>query len=121
MARVVLVTGVSRYLGGRFARVLTAQPGIDRVIGVDVGVLEVFVHRLLGHPERAADPYRGQLAAVHEPVHGHLRHAHHRRDLRHRQEADVLELTCHATPPYRSPTEPAAPSPVASVRQRSSP
>jgi UDP-glucose 4-epimerase len=36
MARVVLVTGVSRYLGGRFAGVLTAQPGIDRVIGVDV-------------------------------------------------------------------------------------
>jgi UDP-glucose 4-epimerase len=36
MARVVLVTGVSRYLGGRFASVLTTQPGIDRVIGVDV-------------------------------------------------------------------------------------
>ncbi len=36
MADVVLVTGVSRYLGGRFARLLTAQPGIKRVIGVDV-------------------------------------------------------------------------------------
>ena len=36
MARVVLVTGVSRYLGGRFASILTSQPGIDRVIGVDV-------------------------------------------------------------------------------------
>jgi UDP-glucose 4-epimerase len=36
MARVVLVTGVSRYLGGRFANMLTSQPGIDRVIGVDV-------------------------------------------------------------------------------------
>src|SRR3954470_5315685 len=36
MARVVLVTGVSRYLGGRLAGVLTAQPGVDRVIGVDV-------------------------------------------------------------------------------------
>ena len=36
MADVVLVTGVSRYLGGRFARLLTAQPGITRVIGVDV-------------------------------------------------------------------------------------
>lgn len=36
MAEVVLVTGVSRYLGGRFARLLTAQPGIGRVIGVDV-------------------------------------------------------------------------------------
>ncbi len=36
MAEVVLVTGVSRYLGGRFARLLTTQPGIKAVIGVDV-------------------------------------------------------------------------------------
>ncbi|GAA4349358.1 NAD-dependent epimerase/dehydratase family protein [Angustibacter luteus] len=36
MGQVVLVTGVSRYLGGRFARLLTDHPGIDRVIGVDV-------------------------------------------------------------------------------------
>ena len=36
MGQVVLVTGVSRYLGGRFARQLTRHPGIDRVIGVDV-------------------------------------------------------------------------------------
>ena len=36
MAEVVLVTGVSRYLGGQFARALTQDPGIRRVIGVDV-------------------------------------------------------------------------------------
>ncbi|MGH3367010.1 MAG: NAD-dependent epimerase/dehydratase family protein [Nocardioidaceae bacterium] len=36
MGRVVLVTGVSQYLGGRFARSLTADPDIERVIGVDV-------------------------------------------------------------------------------------
>ena len=36
MADVVLVTGVSRYLGGRFARMLSATGGVDRVIGVDV-------------------------------------------------------------------------------------
>jgi len=36
MADVVLVTGVSRYLGGCFARLLTAQPGVKRVIGIDV-------------------------------------------------------------------------------------
>jgi UDP-glucose 4-epimerase len=36
MACVVLVTGVSRYLGGRVASALTEEPGIDRVIGVDV-------------------------------------------------------------------------------------
>ena len=36
MAEVVLVTGVSRYLGGKFARQLTADPTVERVIGVDV-------------------------------------------------------------------------------------
>lgn len=33
--RVVLVTGVSRYLGGQLAAVLAADPTIERVIGVD--------------------------------------------------------------------------------------
>ena len=36
MADVVLVTGVSRYLGGQFARLLTAEPGVRKVIGIDV-------------------------------------------------------------------------------------
>ena len=36
MARVVLVTGVSRYLGGRLARILGDHPDIERVVGVDV-------------------------------------------------------------------------------------
>jgi UDP-glucose 4-epimerase len=36
MGRVVLVTGVSQDLGGRFARSLTADPDVERVIGVDV-------------------------------------------------------------------------------------
>lgn len=36
MGVVALVTGVSRYLGGQFADRLVDQPGIDRVIGVDV-------------------------------------------------------------------------------------
>jgi len=36
MSRTVLVTGVSRYLGGRMAAMLAADPRIDRVIGVDV-------------------------------------------------------------------------------------
>ncbi|MGW5359120.1 NAD-dependent epimerase/dehydratase family protein [Actinopolymorpha pittospori] len=36
MARVALVTGVSRDLGSRFARLLAADPSVDRVLGVDV-------------------------------------------------------------------------------------
>src|SRR3712207_1827651 len=36
MGRIVLVTGVSRDLGGRFARTITADPEVDRVIGVDL-------------------------------------------------------------------------------------
>jgi len=36
MGRVVLVTGVARYLGGRLAQVLQEDPSVDRVIGVDV-------------------------------------------------------------------------------------
>lgn len=36
MGRTVLVTGVSRYLGGRMAAILAADPDISTVIGVDV-------------------------------------------------------------------------------------
>jgi UDP-glucose 4-epimerase len=36
VGRTILVTGVSRYLGGRFARLLTSDPAVARVIGVDV-------------------------------------------------------------------------------------
>jgi UDP-glucose 4-epimerase len=36
MGRTVLVAGVSRYLGGRLARILTADPAVSKVVGVDV-------------------------------------------------------------------------------------
>ena len=36
MADVVLVTGVSRYLGGQFARALSRDASVSRIIGVDV-------------------------------------------------------------------------------------
>lgn len=36
MGRTVLVTGVSRYLGGQMAALLAADPSIETVIGVDV-------------------------------------------------------------------------------------
>ena len=36
MARTVLVTGVSRHLGGSYAQKLSEDPSIERIIGVDV-------------------------------------------------------------------------------------
>jgi UDP-glucose 4-epimerase len=36
VASVVLVTGVSRYMGGLFARALGAVDEVERIIGVDV-------------------------------------------------------------------------------------
>jgi len=36
MTRTVLVTGVSRYLGGRLAGQLASDPSVSRVIGVDI-------------------------------------------------------------------------------------
>jgi UDP-glucose 4-epimerase len=36
MGRVVLVTGVCRELGGRFARRIAADPAVERVVGVDI-------------------------------------------------------------------------------------
>jgi UDP-glucose 4-epimerase len=41
MGRTVLVTGVSRYLGGRMAALLASDPAISTVIGVDVVAPEV--------------------------------------------------------------------------------
>ena len=35
MGRVILVTGVCRDLGVRFARRISDDPGVDRVVGVD--------------------------------------------------------------------------------------
>jgi UDP-glucose 4-epimerase len=43
MGRTVLVTGVSRYLGGRMAALLAADPGITTVIGVDVVAPDVAI------------------------------------------------------------------------------
>lgn len=36
MSRTVLVTGISRYLGGRLAALLAQDPSVDLVIGVDI-------------------------------------------------------------------------------------
>ena len=36
MSRVILVTGVARYLGARFAKLISDDPAVDRVVGIDV-------------------------------------------------------------------------------------
>ena len=36
MAKVVLITGVSRYLGGRFASALSKDSSIERIVVIDV-------------------------------------------------------------------------------------
>jgi len=45
--------------------------------------------RLLGNSERAADANGRQLSRMHQPVHGHFRHAHQRGDLRDREESHL--------------------------------
>ena len=70
MGRVVLVTGVSRHLGGSVARRLGEDPTIDRVIGVDVvtpphdiGAAE-FVRADIRNPVIAGVMARGQVDTV---------------------------------------------------------
>jgi UDP-glucose 4-epimerase len=74
-ARVVLVTGVSRFLGARVASVLQADPSIERVIGVDT----VPPRTSLGRAEFVAvdlrTPSVGEVidaARVDTVVHAHL-------------------------------------------------
>ncbi|GAA4897415.1 NAD-dependent epimerase/dehydratase family protein [Streptomonospora salina] len=59
MGRVVLVTGVSRELGGRVAEAMAAEPGVDRVVGVDAASLR---RPLVGPEYVSADLHGGSLA-----------------------------------------------------------
>jgi len=45
VGRRVLITGISRYLGGNLARRLEQDPGIDSIVGVDVDEPEVDLER----------------------------------------------------------------------------
>ncbi|MGY2078344.1 NAD-dependent epimerase/dehydratase family protein [Modestobacter sp. SYSU DS0657] len=58
---VVLVTGVSRWLGGALAAELAADPGIDRVIGVDTVPPAPGVLRRLGRTEFVRADIRNPL------------------------------------------------------------
>jgi len=62
-APVVLVTGVSRYLGSRLAARLAADPAISRVIGVDTVVPGRDLGRLLGRTEFVRADIRNPLIA----------------------------------------------------------
>jgi hypothetical protein len=53
------------------------------------GATQVLV--MLGHAERAADPDSGQIAAVHEPIDGHLGDPHQGGHLGDREEAHLRE------------------------------
>ena len=61
--RVVLVTGVSRYLGTRLASTLAADPSIERVIGVDTVPPRVEAAALLGRTEFVRADIRNPLIA----------------------------------------------------------
>ena len=61
--RVVLVTGASRYLGSRLAGALAAEPGVERVIGVDTIAPEPATSALLGRTEFVRADIRAPLIA----------------------------------------------------------
>jgi UDP-glucose 4-epimerase len=63
MARVVLVTGISRYLGSRLAGRLAGDPSIDRVIGVDTSPPARADLDLLGRTEFVRADIRNPLIA----------------------------------------------------------
>ncbi len=63
MPNVVLVTGISRYLGSRLAGRLAADPAIDRVIGVDTSPPSRADLDLLGRTEFVRADIRNPLIA----------------------------------------------------------
>jgi UDP-glucose 4-epimerase len=62
-ASVVLVTGVSRYLGSRLAARLAADPAIERVVGVDTVAPSRELKTLLGRTEFVRADIRNPLIA----------------------------------------------------------
>ncbi|MEX2290782.1 MAG: NAD-dependent epimerase/dehydratase family protein [Mycobacteriales bacterium] len=62
-SRVVLVTGVSRYLGSRLAGVLAADPSIERVLGVDSAQPRPEQKKALGRTEFVRADIRNPLIA----------------------------------------------------------
>ncbi|MFP5220023.1 MAG: NAD-dependent epimerase/dehydratase family protein [Actinomycetes bacterium] len=63
MPRVVLVTGVSRYLGSRLASVLQADPSIEKVVGVDTVPPRPDMKHALGRTQFVRADIRNPLIA----------------------------------------------------------
>jgi UDP-glucose 4-epimerase len=63
MTNVVLITGVSRFLGGRLAAQLAADPSVDRVIGIDTMPPRTGDLPLLGRTEFVRADIRNPLIA----------------------------------------------------------
>src|SRR5690349_4416928 len=63
MPSVVLITGVSRFVGGRLAAQLAADPAIDRVIGIDTVPPRSADLPLLGRTEFVRADIRNPLIA----------------------------------------------------------
>ncbi|MFD8317685.1 NAD-dependent epimerase/dehydratase family protein [Kitasatospora purpeofusca] len=67
MGTVVLVTGVGRHLGARFAAELRRRPGVDLVVGVDVQPPSPAL-RALAEPDGPAAPYRFHQLDLRRPA-----------------------------------------------------
>jgi len=63
----------------------------DGSAGVEIRGLQIIVHGLRVDAERPSHADRGQLAAVYQAVHGHLRDPHQGRDLGDREELRPAE------------------------------
>ncbi|GAA3395442.1 NAD-dependent epimerase/dehydratase family protein [Cryptosporangium minutisporangium] len=63
LPRVVLVTGVSRYFGGRLAARLAADPGIERILGVDTVAPDAETAERIGRTEFVRADIRNPLIA----------------------------------------------------------
>jgi UDP-glucose 4-epimerase len=103
MARTVLVTGVSQYLGSRLAGRLSADPAIDRVIGVDTAPPRRGDLELLGRTEFIRADIRssliGQVIAstgvdtvVHASVTANPRHAGGRMSMKELNVIGTMQL-----------------------------
>src|SRR5919197_387488 len=63
MSAVLLITGVSRFLGGRLAAQLAADPSVERIIGIDTMPPRTSELALLGRTEFVRADIRNPLIA----------------------------------------------------------